>query len=245
MSVESKKRSIYKALTWRIFAVTILFGVSYFILGGNSTKAFGVTIAYHGLQMITYFIHERLWSMVRWGKSKGLFVQFTGLSGAGKSTLAALVALRLKKQGYQIEIIDGDEYRQELCGDLGFSKKDRNTNIKRLGFVSKILARNGVISIIAAINPYDNIRLELKNMGPNVKTVYIKCDLETLKQRDTKGLYRRALLPSDHPQHITQFTGISDPFEKPSEPDLIIDTNIESIETATRKLEVFIKKSIS
>ena len=244
MAIDNSRRSLSKAISWRVFAVTTLFVVSYFVLKGNSTQALWVTLIYHGIQLITYFMHERLWAMIRWGKSKGLFIQFTGMSGAGKSTLAQDVARKLRRQGYQIEIIDGDEYREGLCSDLSFSKKDRNTNIKRLGFVSKILARNGVISIIAAINPYDNIRQELNQLGPNVKTVYIKCNIETLKKRDTKGLYRKALLPPDDPAHIPNFTGISDPFEEPTHPDLTIDTDTQTVESSSAMLERFIKQSI-
>ena len=143
-----------------------------------------------------------------------------------------------------VEVIDGDEYRAGLCSDLGFSKEDRNTNIRRLGFVSKVLARNNVISIIAAINPYDDVRSELDALGPNVKTVYVKCDLGTLKKRDTKGLYKKALLPDGDPDKIYNFTGISDPFEEPSNPDLTIETNLELLQESARKLEKFIVGSV-
>jgi len=170
----------------------------------------------------------------------GLFIQMTGMSGAGKSTLSNLVEPILKKAGYKVEIIDGDEYRSGLCSDLGFSKQDRNINIRRLGFVGKVLARNGVIAIMAAINPYDEIRKELLSMGSFVKTVYVKCDLETLKKRDPKGLYKRALLDDEHPDKIKNFTGISDPFDEPSDPDLIIETNRDTLESSVNKLFAFI-----
>jgi adenylylsulfate kinase len=168
----------------------------------------------------------------------------TGMSGAGKTTLARLVGQRLEKKGHLVEVIDGDEFRAGLCSDLGFSKEDRNTNIRRLGFVSKVLARNKVISIISAINPYEDVREELNNMGPNVKVVYIRCGLEKLKQRDTKGLYRKALLPDNHPEKIHNFTGISDPFEAPIDADLMVDTEGEPIEASAAKLEKFILRNI-
>ena len=123
-----------------------------------------------------------------------------------------------------VELIDGDEYRANLCNDLGFSKEDRNTNIRRLGFVSKVLSRNNVITIIAAINPYEEIRKELIAKDKNLKTVYIKCDVEQLIERDVKGLYKKALLPDGHPDKVYNFTGISDPFEEPTNPDLVINT---------------------
>lgn len=182
--------------------------------------------------------------MFNWGRSRGLFIQMTGMSGAGKTTLAKLVQKRLQKQGIQIEVIDGDEYRLNLCNDLGFSKEDRNTNIRRLGFVAKVLARNNVVSIISAINPYDKVRGELSSTYDNVKTVYVKCDLDTLKERDTKGLYRKALLPDGHPDKIYNFTGVSDPFEEPSAADLEINTASEELEASAKKLERFIVENI-
>jgi adenylylsulfate kinase len=156
-----------------------------------------------------------------------------------------MVAQSLRKKGFKVEIIDGDEYRENLCKDLGFSKKDRNTNIRRLSFVSKVLSRNNVICIIAAINPYEEIREENRKKNPNLKTVFIKCDLETLIQRDVKGLYAKAMLPVGHPDRIENFTGISDPFEEPHKVDLVINTAEQNIDKSVKILEKFIIKNIS
>ena len=238
------KRSLVKAISWRVIATAILFLLSFLILQGDTGKALTVTIAYHSIQICLYYLHERIWGRVKWGLSSGCFIQMTGMSGAGKTTLARMVGQRLQARGLNVEIIDGDEFRSGLCSDLGFSKEDRNTNIRRLGFVSKVLARNNVVSVISAINPYEDIRSELTQMGPNVKTVFIQCDLETLKTRDTKGLYRKALLPDGHPEKIHNFTGISDPFDVPENADLVIDTSSSSIDEAAKKLEKFILRSI-
>ena len=154
------------------------------------------------------------------------------------------MAQDLRKSGLQVEVLDGDEYREGLCSDLGFSREDRNTNIRRLGFVSHILERNNVISIIAAINPYDDVREELKKYG-NVKTVFVDCDIEELKARDTKGLYARALLEDGHPDKVYNFTGISDPYESPLEPDLVVSTDKETISESAKKLKKFIMGNIS
>jgi adenylylsulfate kinase len=167
----------------------------------------------------------------------------TGMSGAGKSTLAEAVAERLKDNGTKVEIIDGDEYRKNLCNDLGFSKKDRDENIRRLSFVGSILARNGIPCIMATINPYNDTRKEILQ-NPNIKLVYVKCSLDVLKKRDPKGLYKRALLPSDDPDYIPNFTGISDPFEEPTYTDLIVETDKMSIDEAVDLLENFIIKHI-
>jgi len=178
-------------------------------------------------------------------KGKGLFIQMTGLSGSGKTTLSRAVSKKLKDKGYNVELMDGDEYRTELCNDLGFSKKDRNTNIRRLGFVGKILARNNVIAIMAAINPYEEIRNEVKKLSPFVRTVYIECDVNTLISRDPKGLYKRALLNDNNPNKIKNFTGISDPFDNPKNPDLIINTSKETLKESTDKLYKFILKELA
>tara|TARA_R110002110_G_scaffold408765_2_gene630609 strand:+ start:2069 stop:2836 length:768 start_codon:yes stop_codon:yes gene_type:complete len=241
--IDTKKRSAVKALSWRMIAIIVL-AITCYLTTGNVKTASLITLFYHSIQFGIFFIHERIWNMINWGRSRGLFIQMTGMSGAGKTTLARLVQKRLKKQGVQAEVIDGDEYRLNLCNDLGFSKEDRNTNIRRLGFVAKVLARNNVVSIISAINPYDKIRGELSNTYDNVKTVYVKCDLDTLKERDTKGLYHKALLPDGHPDKIYNFTGISDPFEEPSAADLEINTASEDIEISAEKLEHFIIENI-
>jgi adenylylsulfate kinase len=174
-----------------------------------------------------------------------IFIQLTGLSGAGKTTLSFKVKYELEKRGYKTEVIDGDDYRQTLCKDLGFSKTDRIENIRRLGFVGKILSRNGVIVILSAINPYEEIRLELKENSPQeIKTVWIDCDLETLQKRDTKGLYKRALLSDDHPDKLHNLTGVSDPFETPQNADLIIKTADETADESTASLLNFILENI-
>jgi adenylylsulfate kinase len=173
-----------------------------------------------------------------------IFIQLTGLSGAGKSTIATAVKELLQQDGYKVEIIDGDVYRKKLCPDLGFSKEDRNENIRRLGFVANLLATHGVISILAAINPYEDIRRELSAYGPHVKTVWINCDLQTLMKRDTKQLYKRAMLPIDHPDKIHNLTGVNDPFEDPVDPDLVINTHTCSEAESIMLLYDFIIRSI-
>jgi adenylylsulfate kinase len=241
--IDSSQRKFLKAISWRSLGFVILSTLTFLATGDLKTVGI-IGVAYHLLMIVLYYFHEKVWERVLWGKTSGLFIQMTGMSGAGKTTLARLVQQRLKKKGVQVEVIDGDEYRVGLCSDLGFSKEDRNTNIRRLGFVSKVLARNNVVSIISAINPYEEVREELCNLTENVKIVYVKCNLESLKDRDTKGLYRKALLPDGDPEKIYNFTGISDPFEEPESPDLLVSTDNEDIEASALKLESFILKSI-
>jgi adenylylsulfate kinase len=173
-----------------------------------------------------------------------MIVQFCGLSGSGKTTLARAVESKLDKF-VPIEVIDGDEYRETLCKGLGFAKEDRLENMRRMAFVAGKLAKHGIIPIICAINPYQEMRNEVSGTYPNVKTIYIDCQLGTLRQRDTKGLYARAELPNDHPGKLRNLTGISDPFDVPVEPELHINTSLHTIEQCTDKIGHFILQHLA
>jgi len=168
-----------------------------------------------------------------------VLLQLTGLSGAGKTTLAQRVKQLLEDNSLKVEIIDGDEYRKTICKDLSFSKEDRHENIRRLGIIAYTFAATGNIAIIAAINPFEMARNELKEKYA-AKTAWIKCDLDILSKRDTKGLYKRALLPDDHPDKIFNLTGVNDLYEVPLSADLIIDTGNETAERSADKLYQFI-----
>ena len=163
--------------------------------------------------------------------SEGFTLWFTGLSGAGKSTLANRIAEDLRKRGHRVEILDGDEVRTNLSKGLGFSKEDRDTNIRRIGYVCKLLARNGVIAISAAISPYREIRDEVRRAHDRFFEVYVKCSLDKLVERDVKGLYKKAIAGE-----IKSFTGVSDPYEEPFSPELIVESDRESVEESMAKL---------
>ncbi|WP_428330155.1 adenylyl-sulfate kinase [Mucilaginibacter sp.] len=169
-----------------------------------------------------------------------MIVQLCGLSGAGKSTITSAVKIKLQSNGYPIEVIDGDEYRTALCRDLGFSMADRHENIRRLAFVAGRLSAHGIIVLISAINPYHEIRQEVANTYPNVKTVFVDCCTDVLIQRDTKGLYARALLPDGHPERLNNLTGINDCFDVPPSPDLYINTCTHSTRECTDSLYHFV-----
>jgi len=163
--------------------------------------------------------------------SEGFTLWLTGLPGSGKSTLAHLSAEELRRRGYRVEILDGVEVRTHLSKDLGFSKADRDANIRRIGYVCKLLSRNGVIAISAAISPYRETRDEVRREHEKFVEVYVKCSLEKLVERDVKGLYAKALRGE-----IPFFTGVSDPYEEPLNPELVIETDREKIEDGLRRL---------
>ena len=160
----------------------------------------------------------------RIAQARGFTLWFTGLSGAGKSTLATAVSAELRGRGIPVEVLDGDEVRQNLSQGLGFSREDRDTNIRRIGYVAKLLARNGVAVITAAISPYRTIRDEVREEIGAFVEVYVKASLDECIRRDTKGLYARALAGE-----IPQFTGVSDPYEEPLAAEVVIDTEREEV----------------
>jgi len=155
--------------------------------------------------------------------SKGFVVWFTGLSGAGKSTVANALVAELARRGRHTELLDGDEVRTHLSKGLGFSKEDRDTNIRRIGYVARLVARSGGVAITAAISPYREVRDEVRAQTSGFVEVYMRCPIETLTDRDTKGLYRKALAGE-----ISNFTGVSDPYEEPLHPEVVCDTARET-----------------
>lgn len=172
-----------------------------------------------------------------------LLIQLTGLSGAGKSSIAQLTRQLLQEAGLPVVIVDGDECRKTICKDLGFSKEDRNENIRRLGMLADKFVKAGNITLIAAINPYEAIRKELIQQY-GALTVWVHCSREELIARDTKGLYKRALLPDDHPDKVKNLTGINDIFDEPELPALVIHTHTETATASAQQLFQFIIQQV-
>lgn len=154
---------------------------------------------------------------------RGVTVWFTGLSGAGKTTISRAVEQELRSRCYLVEVLDGDIVRQHLTKGLGFSKEDRDENIRRIGFVAHLLTRNGVIVLVSAISPYSDIRQEVRQKIGDFIEVYVNAPLEVCEQRDVKGLYKKA-----RAGEIKHFTGIDDPYESPLKPDVECRTDVES-----------------
>lgn len=162
---------------------------------------------------------------------KGFTLWFTGLSGAGKSTISERIYKKLKNEGAKVELLDGDIVRTHLSKGLGFSKEDRDTNVRRIGFVSELLSRNGVIALVAAISPYREVRDELRGLIGNFVEVYVHCPIEVLAERDVKGLYKKALAGE-----IGSFTGVSDPYEPPANPEITVDSSKEPVEASVDRV---------
>jgi len=162
---------------------------------------------------------------------KGFTLWFTGLSASGKSTLAERVRDILLERGMKVEVLDGDEVRTNLSKGLGFSKEDRDTNIRRIGWVCHLLTRNDVVAVAAAISPYRAIRDENRRLIGRFVEVYCQCDLDTLKGRDPKGLYEKALNGE-----IKNFTGVSDPYEAPEKAEVVVNTASEDIDASVNRI---------
>jgi adenylylsulfate kinase len=162
---------------------------------------------------------------------KGVTIWFTGLSGAGKTTISRLVETKLLNHGAKVEILDGDEVRQNLTRGLGFSKEDRNKNNETVTYVAKLLTRNSIIVLTSLISPYHQMRDYARSEIESFVEVYVKCSLEQCIKRDVKGLYKKALKGE-----ILFFTGVSDPFEEPEHPEIIVNTEQETPEESAEKI---------
>ncbi len=168
--------------------------------------------------------------MIKMNEQKGFTAWFTGLPCCGKTTIADKVAEILKQKGYKVERLDGDIIRQDLTNDLGFSKEDRDENIRRVTFVAKLLTRNGVAVLTTFVSPYKEMRNNARKEIGNFVEIYVKCPLELCMKRDVKGMYKKALEGK-----IKNFTGVDDPYEEPEHPELILYTDKETIDESVQK----------
>ena len=156
---------------------------------------------------------------------------FTGLSGSGKTTIAEIVEKELRERGRRVEVLDGDIVRTNLSKGLSFSREDRNINVLRIGFVANLLTRNGVGVIVSAISPYKEVRDQVRRRIIDFVEVFVDAPVEVCAERDVKGLYKKA-----YAGEIKEFTGVSDPYEAPAAPDLVLKTNEEEPEDSAKKV---------
>jgi len=235
MFSEKRRRSLLKTISWRVLA-TLATGIIVFLLTGKLLLALSVGGIEVIVKMVLYFFHERLWNRVHFGKrsQKAFVLWFTGLSGAGKSTLADKVYDYLRQKGLKVERLDGDNVRS-VFPNTGFTKEERDRHIKKVGFLASILERNGIIVIASFISPYREARRFVRNLCGNFIEIYVKAPLSTCEQRDVKGLYKKA-----RSGEIRHFTGIDDPYESPQESEIVVDTDIVSVEESF----LFLKRKI-
>jgi adenylylsulfate kinase len=168
---------------------------------------------------------------------KGVTVWFTGLPCSGKTTIADKVALNLKNRGLKVERLDGDIVRKGLTSDLGFSKEDRNKNIERVTFVAKLLTRNDVIVLATFISPYIQRRQQTREEIGEFVEVYVKASVEECIKRDVKGMYKKAMEGK-----IKNFTGVDDPYEEPPNPEIVLDTEVETVQESVEKVLNYLEK---
>jgi len=171
-------------------------------------------------------------------ESNGFTLWFTGLPCSGKSAVADRVAAALKERGQRVERLDGDIVRQDLTRDLGFSKKDRDENIRRVTFVAKLLSRNGVAVLTSFISPYREMRDRARGETTNFVEVYAKCPVEVCMQRDVKGMYQKAIRGD-----IKEFTGVSDPYEEPLRAEIVLETDKEALDESVNRVMVWLSEA--
>jgi adenylylsulfate kinase len=237
MYKETNTRSIIKGVTWRLIATGTTVIIVY-VFFGRLDLALAAGLLESVLKIALYWGHERIWHKVRWGRKQiePFNLWFTGLPLSGKTTIANGVFEELQKLDIPIERIDAKDIR-ELIPDIGYSRDERNQHLRRVGHLVKTLQNNAISTVASFVSPYKESRKALRTMVKNNIVIYIKADIETCKQRDTSGLYAKAMNGE-----YKNFTGISDVYEEPEHAELIIDTDELTIEESVKVITEYVKK---
>jgi adenylylsulfate kinase len=228
---ETHARSIAKAVSWRVLGTLATSAIVFLF-----TRRWALSLFVGGLEFVSkiglFWLHERAWDRLHYGRSQAepSVVWLTGYSGSGKSTIARQVAETLRQGGYNVEYLDGDAVRA-IFPNTGFTRPERDAHVRRVGFLASKLEQHGVIVIASFVSPYRESRDSVRAMCHSFVEVWVSTPLEVCEQRDTKGLYARA-----RRGEISNFTGISDPYEPPERPDLVIDTSRTSVDVAVAQL---------
>lgn len=239
MHKETNTRSVIKTVSWRFLATLTTILVALFI-----THEIKMALSIGGIEafakLALYFFHERVWEKIKFGKkeTQPLILWFTGLSGSGKSTLAESVYKELLGKNIKTERLDGDTVR-DIFPKIGFAKDERNEHIRRIGFLSSRMEKNGIFVVASFVSPYKESRDFVRNLCNNFVEIYVSTPLEVCEKRDIKGLYKKA-----RSGKIDHFTGINDPYEKPENPEIEIDESKISIEKASKIVMKYINKRI-
>lgn len=236
MYAESNVRSVAKTLSWRVIATGTTATIVW-LFTGELTLAVAVGGVEAVTKMLLYYIHERGWDRIRLGRKEvePAVIWFTGLSGSGKSTVARWIAEALERQGLRVERLDGDTIR-DIFPNTGFTRPERDQHIKRVGYLASRLEKNGVFVVASLVSPYQDSRDFVRGLADRFLEVYVSTPLEECERRDVKGLYAKA-----RRGEITNFTGIDDPYEVPTHPELVLDTVGRSVEDAGREVLKLVK----
>lgn len=237
---DTHARSVGKAISWRILG-TIATSAIVFAF----TRRWALSLFVGGLEFVLkiglFWVHERVWDRLAYGRKEATpsVVWFTGLSGSGKSTIAQQVTHALQAKGLKVEHLDGDSVRA-LFPNTGFTRPERDSHIRRVGFLASKLEEHGVFVVASFVSPYRESRNFVRNMCRNFVEVYVSTPLETCELRDVKGLYARA-----RRGEIASFTGISDPYEPPIRAELVIDTTQVSVDAAVREVLAEVERRLT
>ena len=236
MYKETNKRSVVKGITWRLIATTTTMLIVY-IFFGRLDLAIATGLIESILKVGLYWGHERVWHKLRWGKSRiePFNLWFTGLPLAGKTTIADAVYEELEKLNIPLERIDSKDIR-ELLPNIGYTREERNSHIGRIGHLIKTLQNNSISTVASFVSPYRESRKQIRDMVKNNIVVYVKADVETCKERDTEGKYKKALIGQ-----YQNFTGVSDVYEEPTHAEIVIDTDSLSVREAVVVIMAYIK----
>ncbi len=237
MYKETNVRSIAKGITWRVVATGTTVIIVY-VFFGRLDLAIAAGMIETILKVGLYWGHEKIWQRVRWGKKKidPFNLWFTGLPLSGKTTIADRVYEELQKLQIPLERIDSKDIR-ELIPDIGYSREDRNRHMHRVGYLVKTLQNNSISTVASFVSPYRESRKAIRKMVKNNIIVYIKADIESCKARDYKGVYQKAL-----DGELQNFTGVNDVYEEPQHAEIVIDTEIMSVEEATQHIVKYVRK---
>ncbi len=238
MYKETNKRSIVKGISWRIVATTTTVLIIYFFFG-RLDLAIAAGVIETVLKVGLYWAHERVWFKIRWGRKRiePFNLWFTGLPLSGKTTIADAVFKELEKLHIPLERLDSKDIR-DVVPDIGFSREDRNRHMKRIGHLIKTLQNNSISTIASLVSPYRESRKAIREMVRNNIVVYVKADIETCKQRDYKGVYKKALKGE-----LQNFSGVNDVYEEPQYAEIVIDTDKFSVDEAVEIIAKYIKKN--
>jgi len=237
MYKETNKRSIVKGISWRVIATTTTILIVYFFFD-RLDLAIAAGMIETVLKIGLYWVHERAWFKIRWGKKKiePFNLWFTGLPLSGKTTIANKVYAELEKLHIPLERLDSKDIR-DLIPNIGFSREDRNRHMHRIGFLIQKLQKNSISTVASFVSPYKESRKTIRSMIENNIVVYVKAELETCKQRDYKGKYEKALRGE-----LQNFSGVNDVYEEPQHAEIVIDTERLSVDEATKIIVRYVKK---